>query len=61
MAQTFKVASKFSLIHDEAAYLLTIESQVMIDVITMQSDIAIDLMDTESSVAVVNRVEDKEN
>ena len=51
----FKVTAKLGIVPSEAAYILSIESQLPIDMIALQSPVFIDLLDMHSTKAIISK------
>eukprot|EP00357_Protocruzia_adherens_P027219 CAMPEP_0115022488 /NCGR_PEP_ID=MMETSP0216-20121206/31590_1 /TAXON_ID=223996 /ORGANISM="Protocruzia adherens, Strain Boccale" /LENGTH=658 /DNA_ID=CAMNT_0002395201 /DNA_START=192 /DNA_END=2168 /DNA_ORIENTATION=+ len=52
---SYKLTSKFAIIPEDAAYILTLECQHPIEVVALQGSISIDLLDMDSNTAIMNR------
>ena len=57
--QTFKASYKQNLLADQAAYSLTIDSQLPIDTILLSSKQSVDILDIVDKVAKENSIEDE--
>lgn len=62
MEQQFKIKEAFELDPEEAAYKLTVEIPVPIDIVALQSQVPVDLLDVDTNAAIVSRTPpDREN
>lgn len=52
---TTKVSHRFNLNSDEACYILTVESQVPLEMVALRADVDVDLLDHEGTQAILSK------